>query len=261
MSKLLILAPAPLKPRAARLLEKELAKNGIEREVGHILHWASGTALSELSLGPPVPTLCLGKAATMALLGVRNFSAARGFIWEMPALAPEKLSLARRRAGLEPSKRAFPLPPTREDFEAARELESRSALAGRKVIPTLEPEEVMRNDTQYCLFRIDVARAARLALGDTAVEGGSTYEVGGPELLSGFGLDVLVDIESTRDAGINAKIKCIGIDDGQRIAILAPWTNEWAKPLSQFLASRRQVIGHNFFFFDLLAMRAHGIEW
>jgi hypothetical protein len=258
--KLLVIAPPvagrPLAGRAGRLLSKELAHNGITGSDFAIVHMSENLVFDVLDR-PGVPLLALGKLATLGLLGVRNFPAARGFVWDLPGIPREKLDAALRRAGILPSKRARAAP-TEAQVAEARLLEARAAIAGRHVVPTLEPGEAL--DVGYPLFRADVARAARVARGLVALEDEGSHEVGGPEILEGLGPVVACDIETDGIDIMTTRVLCVGVTDGARVAVLWPWRGAWAPALSAFLGSRGRVVFHNAGF-DVPVLENNGVAW
>ena len=138
-------------------------------------------------------------------------------------------------------------PPSPEDELKAATLRGRGLIAGRRVIPALHPAFILRADTWHPVFKLDIARAVRLANNPgMALEDAGTHLVGGLEVLEGLGDVVSCDIETTGINPLTCDILCVGLSDGLRTVVIWPWRDDYAPAFSAWLRTRKAVVGHNF---------------
>lgn len=200
--------------------------------------------LNELSTLPSeAPILCLGKAATSSVLGVRNILSSRGFIWAAPEIAKATISAGYKK-----------------DILKGDSLKLRAALAGRVVLPSLHPAFILRADTWKPVSEIDFRRVGRVVRGESKMtEDLCDYVIGGPELLARLGPVVSCDIETTGIDPMTCDILSIGLNDGVHGVQLWPWTDDWAREFSAAMKTKASVVFHNGVAYDLLVMQQHGV--
>ena len=267
----------PFVGKSGQLLDVTLRKNAFSRDDAHITNAAlcrgdggdkeaeraaeccAPRLLHELNgLPSDVPLLTMGKSATRSVLNTKSIMVARGFVWTAKEIDPKHLR------ALESTARNTK-DPKRKGNALLRSLSAigRSHMAGRIVLPTIHPAFVLKSDTWAPIFRIDVARAVRVAMRREKERIDEVaHEVGGVELLKGvWGPWVAADIETDGIKPLECKMLCIGLSDGKRTVVLWPWRKSMAKPLARFLKSRERVVFHNGNNFDLPVMQNHGVIW
>lgn len=226
-------------------------------------------------LGGGGPILVLGKSPCRAILAVRKAGHARGFAWRIPETKVLKAPAlpkegSKRKVRVESAKARL----ARETGEARNALRKVVSGAGgegggdssghAQTLPTLALSFILKADAWVSVFRRDLNRLGRLAGGrPMSEEGGKPEAVGGLGVLEGLGPEVSCDIETDGIDPRKCGILCVGFGDLQngRVAVLWPWKKEYAKPLGEWLGSRKRVVFHNGFNFDLLVLRAHGCAW
>lgn len=205
--------------------------------------------LAEASDGP---LLLLGALATRAVLGITKPSTARGFVWR--CAAPTEAHLKSRK---------------QLEKDTAR---ARALIAGRWAIPTLALNFVLQADSWAPVFRRDIARMGRVVAAVAAghepklEQGGAPSTTGSVASLALEGWDpseVTCDIETDGIDPQTCAIRCIGLTDiaTGETRVLWPWDDTEGRLLAAWLRVRKRVVFHNGFNFDVLVMRAHGIEW
>lgn len=202
--------------------------------------------LNELSTLPSeVPILCLGKAATSSILGVRNILSSRGFIWSAPEIAKATIAAGYKK-----------------DILKGDSLKARAALSGRTVLPSLHPAFILRADNWKPISEIDFRRVGRVVRKESKLtEDLCDYVIGGPELLARLGPVVSCDIETTGIDPTACDILSIGLNDGVHGVQLWPWSDDWSKQFSREMAKRDAVVFHNGVAYDLLVLENHGVVW
>ena len=263
----------PFMGMSGKVLDQQLRDNEIKRSECHITNTAlcrgesdkdneraaeccTPRLLRELSgLAPDVPILLLGKAATIAVLGLRSIMAGRGFIWRSKEIDSKKIKDAYRKAAKLSGKKGEAEAILRADTTAGR-----AGIPGRTVVPTLHPAFILRADTYHPIWRIDMARMGRVVRGEAKLENEGKHEVGGPELLANMGPVVTCDLETSGVDVMTCTILCVGISDGARDVVLWPWKPAWKKRLAKFLGSREKVVFHNMNF-DLTVLQNNDIIW
>lgn len=238
---------------APRLLN-ELA--GIYRDVGRSDDAASAGAIR--ADHPPV--VALGKAATFSVLGTKKIMYARGFVWKAAEIDPAVIRAAARKAEKPGAKQEAAV-------LAAAHLEGRAPLAGLTVFPVLHPAFILRAETWTPVWRIDMRRALRWAFeGPSSLEDQGALRVGGPSVLEGLGDVVSLDIETDGVKPLECKMLCVGVahvlPDGKTApaAVIYPWKREYAKPLREWLRTRKAVVAHNGRGFDEIVLAQHNVK-
>jgi uracil-DNA glycosylase len=257
---------------SGNVLDKALSKGKVNREECHITNTAlcrgesdrdneraakccAPRLLRELrELSPDIPILTLGKCAARAVLGVRSILVARGFVWAAKEIDSVQAALKKAHKAQGQKKE--------EGVLKAETLAGRAALSGRTVLPTIHPAFVLRADTWNPIFQLDMARACRAANGELGpLEDGGSHEVGDLTVLRGMGDVVSCDIETDGVKPLETKMLCVGLSDGKKTAVIWPWKKKYARPLGKWLGTRRSVVFHNGWNFDVLVMRQHGVVW
>jgi DNA polymerase I-like protein with 3'-5' exonuclease and polymerase domains/uracil-DNA glycosylase len=146
----------------------------------------------------------------------------------------------------------------------ASTLEGRGKLAGRTVLPLLHPAFVLRADTWNAVWKLDWRRVDRWLKGEFKDESTPEYVVATGEEAERqwqtLGPSVSLDVETTHARGpLDAKLLCVGLSDGLRTVVVYPWREDLAGPLTAFLASRQEVVGHNLMMYDKPVLGAAGV--
>ncbi len=256
-----------------RILDAELAKNGIRRSEAYLGNTSlcrgdsdkenerageccAPRLLRELQIQDAnIPILTMGKAPLRAVLGQRNLLAARGFIW-----TAKEIPAAHVKSTLRQAWKRKPGPKRDSAVLRGETLAARGPLAGRVVLPSLHPGFFLRADTWNPVFQIDIRRCGNLLNGSlaTPLEDVAPYTVGGPELLHGLQGTVSLDVETDGIDPMVCKMLCVGISDATKTVVIWPWHKRYAKPVQAFLRSRSEVICHNGIY-DIPVMRNHGV--
>lgn len=192
------------------------------------------------------PTILLGKTAARSVLGVTSILASRGFIFTAKEI-PEATVKA---AGKAKSPRA--------SLRAAT-LKGRQALAGGVFLPSLHPSFVLRADTWKPIIEIDFNRFARFVRGEIkSLSDEAPYSLDFAALKT-LGPVVSLDIETDGVKVLETAILSVQISDGERTVVLHPWLSKYAKRLSKWLRTRKSVVTHNGYGFDIPVLRRHGV--
>lgn len=187
-----------------------------------------------------VPLLLLGRAPLRAVLNLRSILIARGFLFDLPRVPLKTVRLAHKAAARSTGTRKSAL------TLKAETLAGRRRLRGIVAIPGLHPSFILRADTWGPLFRIDVGRACRQALGLISVrEDVGTHRVGGLEVLEGLGPVVSCDIETDGIDPMTTKMLCVGVSDGTLTSVVWPWRKRLARGFSKWMRGRKAVVFHN----------------
>lgn len=210
--------------------------------------------LKELGeLPPETPIATLGRHSTESVLNYKEILKARGFVWKVPEI---DYSVVEKRV------LKAPVGPRRDEVVASLAIyKLRHKLAGRVVLPTIHPAFVLRSETWHPIIRIDFRRMGRavfrkLAMADSGVHIVTTQ----PRELLKLGRVVSLDVETTEAKHpLLAELLCVGLSDGKRTVVLWPWFPRLAKPLTGFLRTRKEVVGHNLIQFDREVLAQHGV--
>jgi uracil-DNA glycosylase len=192
------------------------------------------------------PTILLGKTAARSVLGVTSILAARGFIFTAKVIEEQTIKAAGKAKSL------------RAPLRAAT-LAGRAALSGGTYLPTLHPAFVLRADTWKPLIEIDFNRFARLVRGEIReLADEAPYSLDFRDLKT-LGPIVSLDIETDGVKVLETKMLSVQISDGSRTVVLHPWLKKYARPLSKWLRTRKTVVTHNGYGFDIIVLRQHGV--
>lgn len=263
----------PFSAYAGQVLWDELKRNGVKQEECHItlaclchadtdkeleaaVKCCRPRLLKELAALPAdVPITTLGKFSTWATINEKRLAYARGFVWVAPTIDEKTLAAAGRKA----AKKGGPWAITHDI------LQSRAALAGRIVLPTLHPAFILRADNWRPVFTTDIRRVGKWLDGQVdlvTLDNAAPYEVTqDTTMLYELGDEVSFDIETNSVNPYDCEIRCIGLSDGTLTYVLMPWRDEMAPALTSFFKSRKRIYGHNVYAFDMIAMRQHGIKF
>jgi len=237
--------------------------------------------MKELAALPPdAPIVALGKPAARALLGINGIMKVRGFVWRVREIGAAQIRGAYRAAekaeaslkalkGRGPKERA-------ERAEAQKEadllklkaelLEGRAALHGRVVLPSVHPAFVLRAATWRPVLDVDLDRVVRfLEKKVKPLDLGVKFEVLRDEKALRAKLPLLKqtiahDIETDSKDPLEAKIRCLGMSDGEKTFVIYPWRRSYAKLVSACFKDR-VVVGHNSFAYDEIALKREGIVY
>lgn len=256
----------------AALQNAALCRSGLDKENEAAAVYCAPRLLRELAgFNPKVPIVTLGKASTLAVLGVRSIMHARGFIWTAREINPTPAWRTAKKAKLRGS------PKRDELWLKAQIAEGRSKLAGRTVLPTVHPAFVLRSDIWLPILKLDLDRIARWLRGEL------TYKKlldNGPYVVVSKRDDIRrefrklknvisVDIETAPSTpggkdGANPmrnRMLCVGMSDGKHTVVVWPWRKTHA-PLVNALFRRVKTIGmHNGFNFDQIALKRFGVPF
>lgn len=221
------------------------------------------------ALPASAPIVALGKPAARSLLGINGIMKVRGFVWRLRELSDATLRGARRAvekiditSGKKWERDAAKKEKALLSLKAEL-LEGRARLAGRVVMPSIHPAFVLRMATWRPVLEIDLDRVVRwlktpggLSLLDQNVK----FEVLKNEKevrrgLSSLGEEISHDIETDSKDPLEAKIRCVGVSDGEKTFVIYPWRRGYAKILSRCF-KKRQVVGHNSKAYDEVALKA-----
>ena len=272
---------APFQGPAGDLLESICKRNGVKREELHLTNaylcrpegggglfddeakrateCCAPRLLREVAALPPATVVTLGAAPAKALLNAPGLLKTRGFVWTTPGVDEGKVGALERAAGRLSGK-------GQEKAKAEAELKAaiakgRAVIAGRRVHPTLHPQFVLKSDLWNGVFERDIAMAVRSlpAKLDSNVD---DRVFGGPYDVFRWvtGDEITLDIETTGLDFLTVGITCIGVDDGEHVGVLFPWSDEWAGQLSAWLRTKKRVIGHNSFNADHISLIKHGVD-
>lgn len=267
----------PFVGASGRMLDSLLRANGVRRDKAHITNAAlcrgekdrdndkaaeccAPRLLKELGgigrraregVGAPgddhPPTLLLGKTAARSVLGVTSILAARGFVFSGKSIEATTIKAALKARS------------PRSGLRGAT-LEGRAALAGRSFLPTLHPAFVLRADTWKPIIEIDFNRFGRFVRGEIrSFADSAEYSLKAADLKA-LGPVVSLDIETDGVKVLETRMLSVQISDGERTVILWPWKARMAKPLSRWLRTRKTVVTHNGFSFDILVLANHGVK-
>lgn len=213
--------------------------------------------LRELAALPAeIPVLTLGSAATKTVLGVASILVGRGFIFETTAPNADSIKTAARNLKKDPADPA--------KIRRAALLEGRQQVGSRKVIPTLHPAFVLRADPWMPVLKADMRRVGRLVRGEIDIsktlDKGSFEVVDNVAALWKLGPDISLDLETDGLKTTECNIRTAQFSDGERTLILFPWRPEFGADLTDFLKSRRSIVGHNTRTFDEVVLHYHGVD-
>jgi uracil-DNA glycosylase family 4 len=197
-----------------------------------------------------VPIVALGKASLRSILGVRNILTARGFIWTVAEIEESRIKAAYKNKA--------------DGILKGATLRARQVLFGRLVLPSIAPSFVLRADTWKPISELDFRRIGRVVHGEVRApyEDQVEYTVGGPEVLEGLGDTVSCDIETTGIKPLETNILSIGFADKDgHVSEIWPWSDAYAKRVSNAMRHRMAVVFHNGNNFDLLVLENHGVSW
>jgi DNA polymerase len=214
-----------------------------------------------------VPIVALGKTATVGVLGVKNITSARGFIWETKEIDEAVIRAARRKAEKPPSKDEWAK--IRKGEQGVRRaklklkadtLEGRARLVGRTVLPTVHPAFVLRSDAWHPILEIDFRRIKRVLDRVAIREDEGPFRVGGLEVLRHLrGGTISLDVETDGVKPLETKLLCVGMSDGSETVVIYPWKARYAKEFAEFLRKKKLVVAHNLNF-DRMVLEANGVK-
>lgn len=222
--------------------------------------------LSELAAtDPKVPIATLGKLSTETVTGIGQIFLARGFVFTLPEIDTAPFRKTALKLAHDSPVRA------RADLRLAS-AEGRARLRGRTVLPSVHPAFVLRSETWQPVAQLDARRMGRAVRGlldpQKLADKGPHVVTSDPRLLKQLGPSVSLDVETTHAPHpALAQLLCVGLSDvglapsgpGQTV-VLWPWAASMASPLSRFLRSRREVVGHNLITFDRVVLETHGVK-
>lgn len=271
----------PFVGQSGKLLDFHLARNKIPRKNLHVTNATlcrPGTENKKIlrkaaeccgarlyqeiaPISKSVPILALGKQATISILGLTQILLVRGFIFETPLIDPsetKKLEKAILKHAPKSIGRLFA--EFRRDWGLGR-----AAIAGRPVLPTIHPAFVLRSETWSGVLKLDMRRFARMVRGEI---GDLADQVKLPETVTQdvrklkiLGPEVSLDVETTKTGSpLTASLLCVGLSDGKREIVIWPWKAKLARPVADFLKTRKSVVGHNTMNFDRVVLERHGIK-
>jgi uracil-DNA glycosylase family 4 len=252
----LLASEAKVPRQATYLTNAALCRGESDRDNEAAAKFCAPRLLRELSSLPRnVPIAPLGKAAVNSVLGLSKILLTRGFIWTLPEVAYEdsQAKISKTPPGLKRK-----LVELRYDT-----LRFRHKLAGRVALPSIHPAFVLRSESWHPVIRADFRRIGRAVRGEIKKldsEGGHLVTQDVRKLYS-LGPIVSLDVETTKaKSPLLAELLCVGLGDGKREIVIWPWLPRLAKALAKFLATRREVVGHNLIGFDKVVLEQAGIK-
>jgi len=236
------------------LTNAALCRGESDRENEAAARYCAPRLLKELGQMPKVPIAPLGKSAVKSILGLTKILLVRGFIWELPKIEIEPIK-AQKAEKSDALRRAESL--------KRRTIGLRGALAGRHVLPSIHPAFVLRSEVWHAIIRADFRRIGRFCRGEVRglADRGSHVVSSDPKALYQLGPRVALDVETTKEVSpLLARLLCVGVADEKMAVVLWPWQARMAKPLTKFLRSRREVVGHNLIGFDRVVLAEASVK-
>lgn len=205
-------ARKPFQGKSGQLLMRELAKNGVEEGECHFtlsalcrgeskednekareccaprllgelreLPIRGGGDSGNVGVGSDVPMLLFEAGSAKSVLGLRSLPSSRGFIWRCRGIEGSQIKGYLREA------KKPTLSQGKRDGNTlkAAGLEGRSHLSGRLALATYSPSFILKADTWFPIWQLDIKRACLLALGKIPfpLEDEAIHLSGGVEVL------------------------------------------------------------------------------
>jgi uracil-DNA glycosylase family 4 len=256
-----LLQEAKLDRSRAYLVNVALCRGETDKEKQRAAECCTPRLLRELSaISPAVPILTLGKFAMKPVLGTARLFLARGFYWKSPDIDKGVVLAAWRKSDKN----------THPDLKRrALTLEGRFHVAGRVVLPTIHPAFVLRADVWKPVIQADIRRFGRIVRGElteaTLADTSRPWKIlTKPEnirrALANMQREIAIDIETDGIDPANLKILCVGFSDGRRTVVIEPWNKKvHAQVFSEGIHDKINIF-HNGICFDVVALRADGVE-
>lgn len=236
----------------------------LKKEAPVAAYACAGRLAQELAgVDPSVPIVPLGTIAEGVLTGHANIAKGRGFVWRVPG-TPRKSAPKLPEAGAKT---------LRAKLLAHAQYAVRSALAGRVVLPTLDPRQVLRMQPTWApLIGVDLKRVARWLTREPGLlledEGKQIVCATAAELAleladwrpgGGFHDVVVVDVETAGKDALTTPLQMVGFCDVESGLVVQayPWRPDMARVVTDFLW-KRSVVWHNGESFDAIVLERHG---
>lgn len=237
----------------------------LKKEAPVAAYACAGRLAKELQALPgEVPIVPLGTIAESILTGHGNIAKGRGFVWRVPG-TPRKSAPKLPEAGAKT---------LRAKLLAHAQYAVRSALAGRVVLPTLDPRQVLRMQPTWApLIGVDLKRVARWLTREPGLlledEGKQIVCATAAELAleladwrpgGGFHDVVVVDVETAGKEALTTPLQMVGFCDVESGLVVQayPWRPDMARIVTDFLRTR-SVVWHNGESFDAIVLERHGV--